>query len=74
MSEEEWAEKLDKAMELMYNKANEFEGKVSGEHAIGFAKKKYLQDLNKFTNLSIMKNMKMSLDVKNILNPGKIII
>lgn len=74
LSEEEWAEKLDKAMELMYNKANEFEGKVSGEHAIGFAKKKYLQDLNKFTNLSIMKNMKMSLDVKNILNPGKIII
>lgn len=74
LSEEEWKEKLDKAMELMYNKANEFEGKVSGEHAIGFAKKKYLQDLNKFTNLSMMKNMKMSLDVKNILNPGKIII
>ena len=58
----------------MYKKANEFNGKVSGEHAIGFAKKQYLQDSNDFINLSVMKNIKKGIDVKNILNPGKIIV
>lgn len=71
---DQWKEKLNRAMELMYKKANEFNGKVSGEHAIGFAKKQYLQDSNDFINLSVMKNIKKGIDVKNILNPGKIIV
>lgn len=73
LDEKMWREKLNKAMELMYNKANEFKGKVSGEHAIGYAKKEYLNEADSFIALAMMRNIKKSLDEKNIMNPGKII-
>ena len=44
LSDDEWKQKAKKAFELMYLKAKEFGGQVSGEHGIGFAKKEYLRD------------------------------
>ena len=40
LSEDMWKKKLSEAMEIMYDKANKLNGQVSGEHGIGYARKK----------------------------------
>ncbi len=72
MDEETWKLKLDKAFELMYKKSKEFGGLVSGEHGIGYAKRKFLWDQYGDKHIELMKNIKLVFDPKNILNPGKI--
>lgn len=47
------------------------EGSISGEHGIGFAKKKYMElELSKDT-IDAMRRVKLALDPHGILNPGK---
>lgn len=72
LTEEIWNRKLHDVMECMYNKARELKGQVSGEHGIGFAKKPYLNEALSPTVLNIMKGIKLTMDPKNILNPGKV--
>jgi glycolate oxidase len=67
-----WNEKCDLVMKLMYDKAIELEGQVSGEHGIGHAKIPYLKESIGFATFDLMKNIKRSFDPKKILNPGKI--
>ena len=64
--------KLSEAMEIMYDKANELNGQVSGEHGIGYAKKRYLSNSLWEEMIAIMRGIKLAFDPKNILNPGKI--
>ena len=45
----------------------------SAEHGIGMIKKESLQKFKSINQIEFMKNIKRSLDPKNILNPGKII-
>ncbi|HIA43446.1 MAG TPA: FAD-binding oxidoreductase, partial [Gammaproteobacteria bacterium] len=47
-------------------------GSVSAEHGIGFEKKQYLNLSRSETEINIMKDLKKSLDPKNILNSGLI--
>ena len=42
LGQKEWEEMLDTAMDKLYAKSLEFDGLVSGEHGIGYAKRKYL--------------------------------
>ncbi|PDM25857.1 2-hydroxy-acid oxidase, partial [Candidatus Bathyarchaeota archaeon B24-2] len=42
LSDEEWSEKLPKLMEDLYREARALGGVVSGEHGIGWTKKRYL--------------------------------
>lgn len=72
LEEEAWESKLKEAMNLMYKKAKVIGGKVSGEHAIGYAKKEYLKELETDEHINYMKFIKSSVDNNNILNPGKI--
>jgi len=72
LSEEEWKAKLDTAFSLMYKKAVQLEGLVSGEHGIGFAKKQYLEKQYGPSYMELMNNIKRVFDPKNILNPGKV--
>lgn len=67
-----WEEKLAKAFELMYVRAAEMGGQVSGEHGIGFAKKGFLKEQLGETQMAIMQGIKAAFDPKNILNPDKI--
>lgn len=67
-----WEQKLAKAFELMYQKAAEMGGQVSGEHGIGFAKKGFLKEQLGETQMAIMQGIKAAFDPKNILNPDKI--
>ena len=72
LSDEKWEEVLGKCFALMYKKAEELGGLVSGEHGIGYAKKGYLKAQYGDTPIAIMQGIKKVFDEKNILNPGKI--
>ncbi|MEW9123942.1 MAG: FAD-binding oxidoreductase [Thermotaleaceae bacterium] len=72
LEEEAWQQKLKEVFDLMYEKAYSLGGKVSGEHGIGYAKKRFLQESEGNTTISLLKNIKLAFDPKNILNPGKV--
>ena len=67
-----WESTLEKCFDRMYEKAEELGGLVSGEHGIGFAKKRYLRRQYGETPIALMQGIKAVFDPKNILNPGKI--
>lgn len=73
LDQKTWEEKLDKAFYLMYNRAKEYGGQVSGEHGIGLAKKRYLYESLGEYQMMIMRKIKEAFDPNNILNPGKIV-
>lgn len=72
LNEDEWNRKVDSVFGCMYNKSIELGGLVSGEHGIGFAKRKYLFNQMGEEYVSILRNIKLAFDPKNILNPGKV--
>ena len=72
LSEETWHAKLSEVMQIMYDKAKELKGQVSGEHGIGFAKKGYLKQSLPDQCINIMQGIKLAFDPRNILNPGKV--
>lgn len=73
MGEEEWHKKVDEVFDCLYKKARELNGLVSGEHGIGFVKKKYLLEQVGEDQLALMRGIKAVFDPKNILNPGKVV-
>lgn len=72
LNEKQWHAKLSYIMQIMYDKAKELKGQVSGEHGIGFAKKGYLKQSLPDQCMNIMQGIKLAFDPKNILNPGKV--
>lgn len=72
LSDEEWERRMKRAMELIYSKSRELNGKVSGEHGIGYAKKQYLFEAEDPEVMNLMRGIKRVFDPKNILNPHKV--
>lgn len=72
MDEQLWQQKLQLTFEKLYQKAEEMNGLVSGEHGIGYAKKEYLKESLGQNQIRLMQEIKKVFDPKNILNPGKI--
>jgi len=72
MDEELWHEKTKKAFDRLFAKAAEFGGLPSGEHGIGYAKKKYLAEMIGTDQVELMAGIKQVFDPNGILNPGKI--
>ncbi|MBQ6989705.1 MAG: FAD-binding protein [Clostridia bacterium] len=72
LPEEEWKDKLERAMALLYEKAKALSGAVSGEHGIGYAKKGYLKESLDPEQLALMRGIKGVFDPNHILNPDKI--
>ncbi len=72
LSDEDWAEKLPEVMVRLYKEAAALGGIISGEHGIGWAKKKYLPICLEEEQIRLMKEIKRIFDPNNILNPGKI--
>jgi glycolate oxidase len=68
----EW-ERVEKAIDEIFEKALGLGGTLSGEHGIGMAKSKYLAKETSQATLEYSRKMKSVLDPKGILNPGKII-
>ncbi|MBW7572341.1 FAD-binding oxidoreductase [Caproiciproducens faecalis] len=73
MEEKEWQKKLDTVFDAMYRKAEEYHGLVSGEHGIGFAKRRYLSRQYGEAQMRIMRGIKLAFDPNGILNPGKVV-
>ena len=69
--DEEKQKKIRQYSDDLINKALELEGTITGEHGIGLQKKHYLLREHP-DNVPVMKSIKRSLDVNNIMNPGKI--
>lgn len=72
LTDDEWEHVLTLAMDKMYAKAKELNGKVSGEHGIGLVKKTYLEQSTSKAVINLMKNIKSVFDPHNILNPNKV--
>jgi len=72
MTREEFFDKVEKVMSKAYAKCTEFQGQVSGEHAIGHAKKRYLRESVGDTVFGLMASVKKVFDPDMILNPGKV--
>lgn len=73
LSVEEFEKNLELIFDEMYKKANEVGGLVSGEHGIGYAKKKYMASNLGVAQIEIMRGIKSVFDPNNILNPGKVV-
>jgi glycolate oxidase len=69
---DEWL-RVEKAIDAIFEKALALGGTLSGEHGIGTAKSKYLENETSHATILYSRRIKAALDPKNILNPGKII-
>ena len=69
--DDEKQKKIRQYSDDLINKALELEGTITGEHGIGLQKKHYLLREHP-DNVPVMKSIKRSIDVNNIMNPGKI--
>ncbi|MDL2220035.1 FAD-binding protein [Ruminococcaceae bacterium OttesenSCG-928-O06] len=72
MPEDEWQAKLHTAMDKLYEKGRELQGKPSGEHGIGYAKRRWLAQATHPRELALMQAVKRVFDPQLILNPGKV--
>ena len=73
LNDDEWKSKLKQSFDLLYSKAKELGGQVSGEHGIGYAKKEYLFKQLGDNQIELMRGIKKVFDPNNILNPDKVI-
>jgi len=60
------------AMEEVFDYTIQLDGTITGEHGVGLAKKPYLQAQFRDHSYELLKQVKLTLDPKGILNPGKI--
>eukprot|EP00571_Detonula_confervacea_P001336 CAMPEP_0172321924 /NCGR_PEP_ID=MMETSP1058-20130122/44673_1 /TAXON_ID=83371 /ORGANISM="Detonula confervacea, Strain CCMP 353" /LENGTH=617 /DNA_ID=CAMNT_0013037549 /DNA_START=19 /DNA_END=1868 /DNA_ORIENTATION=- len=65
----EYKDKVFKVVENLTDRAIAVGGTCSGEHGVGYGKKKYLERMYGKGGVSMMKAVKQSLDPFNILNP-----
>lgn len=72
MENDVWQNVLSTAMAKLYDKSRELNGKVSGEHGIGYAKRQYLKESESPLALSLMQGIKKTFDKNGILNPQKV--
>lgn len=70
---DEYKDKVFKVIELMTERAINVGGSVTGEHGVGYGKKKYLEKMYGNSGVSLMQTIKSSIDPWNIMNPGKIV-
>ena len=68
----DFKKKADDFFDVIYPEATRVGGLVSGEHAIGSGKLKYLEEAEGEVNMRLMLDIKKAFDPKMILNPGKV--
>ena len=73
LDQEAWEDRMRKAMNDMYAMAKEMKGQVSGEHGIGYDKIDFMRESIGEASYQAMKAIKLALDPKNVLNPGKVV-
>lgn len=68
----EW-KRVESAIDAIFDKALSLGGTLSGEHGIGTAKSRFLEQETSKATIVYSRRIKAALDPNNILNPGKII-
>jgi FAD/FMN-containing dehydrogenase len=58
---------------VVYDRLKARGGSVSAEHGIGLSKREFLEYSRSAEEVALMRRLKLALDPKNILNPGKIL-
>jgi FAD/FMN-containing dehydrogenase len=58
---------------VVYDRLRSRGGSVSAEHGIGLSKREFLEYSRNAEEVALMRRLKLALDPKNILNPGKIL-
>ncbi|HOB21858.1 MAG: FAD-binding protein [Firmicutes bacterium] len=72
ISDEKWQTELEGVIERVFQKAIELGGTITGEHGIGYLKRKHLPMAVGQVELELMKKIKAAFDPEGILNPGKL--
>ena len=67
-----WKDLSEEILARIAVEAADLGGAVSGEHGIGFVKKKLLEQ-TKPLEVALMRRIKATLDPNGILNPGKVL-
>jgi D-lactate dehydrogenase (cytochrome) len=73
MSDADEIRRTEGLLERLVERALAMEGTCTGEHGVGQGKMKYLKAEHGDAALLAMRAVKMALDPRNIMNPGKII-
>ncbi len=69
---EEQMERVEAAVDDLFDLTLKLGGTLSGEHGIGITKAKYLENEVGRSGIQLMKKIKSAFDPDNIINPGKI--
>jgi glycolate oxidase len=69
---QEW-ERVEAAIEEIFEEALALGGTLSGEHGIGTAKCRFMEKETSRATMVYSRRIKSAMDPHNILNPGKII-
>lgn len=72
LSDPRQAEVVHKAVDEIFAETLKLGGTLSGEHGIGITKQNYLKNALGEDGVAVLKAIKMALDPKGILNPGKV--
>ncbi|MCD6418532.1 FAD-binding protein [bacterium] len=72
MEDDIWCTKKEKTELKILSAAVELGGSITGEHGIGFIKRKYLDMAIGGENIRIMRAVKDAIDPKGLMNPHKI--
>lgn len=64
-------EQADAALDVLFRWVLENGGVITGEHGVGLAKKKWIEDALGSEGMATHRAVKMALDPRGILNPGK---
>jgi len=69
---EEQMERVEAAVEELFDLTLKLGGTLSGEHGIGITKAKFLENEVGKSGIQLMRKIKSAFDSDNIINPGKI--
>ncbi len=72
LPEAEWDRLLSDYQHELYEVIYQLGGRLSGEHGIGYKRKKLMQKFTNPVELDMMRRLKKALDPNLILNPGKV--
>ena len=72
MSDEAWANELDKGIREIFELTVSLGGTISGEHGIGLVQKEFMPIKYTDVHFALWKGIKQVFDKNNILNPEKI--
>jgi len=74
MDKDDFMARYNEFNRIIHDLVSEMDGSISAEHGIGSFKRDELQHYASATKISLMMNIKKTLDPNNIMNPGKVII